>query len=308
MQYLFIFFLVASISVGVLTYILALAVFFRKKTPLERLFLAFFSFFTARMLSDSIVFYLFPLLPPASLILYLVMLVGRVTLAGSLLFFILFIHRLTGIFQSKKSLIAVLAIFGASFLFYIGEYLLRHSFPSVEDFYAFSPENFMIILLMIYPIAVFLVFSRRVKNMTLFRLIRRFMILLLLIFPLIVIEDLLSPIGFFTGASGAQAELKLFPLYYLLFYFFLLYHGFRHVVLERRALHAPHAIRDDFVKRFGITEREREIISLMIEGASNKEIGEKLFISTATVRNHLHNIFEKTGAQNRVALLRMCTG
>ncbi len=56
-----------------------------------------------------------------------------------------------------------------------------------------------------------------------------------------------------------------------------------------------------------LSVREREVIALVGEGCSNKEIADKLYISSATVRNHLHNVFEKTGVSNRVELLRLAS-
>lgn len=44
-----------------------------------------------------------------------------------------------------------------------------------------------------------------------------------------------------------------------------------------------------------LTTREREITELIAWGATKKEIADKLFISEETVKNHLRNIFEKTG-------------
>lgn len=52
-----------------------------------------------------------------------------------------------------------------------------------------------------------------------------------------------------------------------------------------------------------ISEREIEIIELVAEGLTNQEIAERLTISKRTVDNHVSNIFTKTGAKNRVALL-----
>jgi len=43
-----------------------------------------------------------------------------------------------------------------------------------------------------------------------------------------------------------------------------------------------------------LSDREKEIVQLVAQGFRNKEIGEKLFISEQTVKNHLHNIFDKT--------------
>ena len=41
---------------------------------------------------------------------------------------------------------------------------------------------------------------------------------------------------------------------------------------------------------------------MVVQGFLNKEIPEKLYISEQTVKNHLHNIFEKLGVSNRLEL------
>ena len=52
-----------------------------------------------------------------------------------------------------------------------------------------------------------------------------------------------------------------------------------------------------------LSERELEIIELVAQGLTNQEIAGSLTISKRTVDNHVSNIFTKTGAKNRVALL-----
>src|ERR1700733_7149440 len=51
-----------------------------------------------------------------------------------------------------------------------------------------------------------------------------------------------------------------------------------------------------------LSDREKEIVQLVAQGFRNKEIGEKLFISEQTVKNHLHNIFDKLGLSDRLEL------
>jgi PAS domain S-box-containing protein len=50
-----------------------------------------------------------------------------------------------------------------------------------------------------------------------------------------------------------------------------------------------------------LTRREAEILRLMASGATNRMLAIRLNVSTATVRNHTHNIFEKLGVHTRVA-------
>jgi DNA-binding NarL/FixJ family response regulator len=52
-----------------------------------------------------------------------------------------------------------------------------------------------------------------------------------------------------------------------------------------------------------VTEREHEVIRLLCQGLSNKEIAFRLSIAHSTVRHHLTNIFEKVGVPNRQMLL-----
>jgi two-component system, NarL family, response regulator LiaR len=51
---------------------------------------------------------------------------------------------------------------------------------------------------------------------------------------------------------------------------------------------------------FDLTDREREVLALVVMGLSNLEISNQLCISMATVKYHLTNIFTKLGAKNRV--------
>jgi two-component system nitrate/nitrite response regulator NarL len=51
-----------------------------------------------------------------------------------------------------------------------------------------------------------------------------------------------------------------------------------------------------------LSDREMDVVQLVAQGFQNKEIGEKLFISVQTVKNHLHNIFDKIGVSDRLEL------
>jgi DNA-binding CsgD family transcriptional regulator len=56
---------------------------------------------------------------------------------------------------------------------------------------------------------------------------------------------------------------------------------------------------------YGISPREREIISLVIAGKSNREISEALYISLETVKKHIYNAYRKIGIKNRVQLVNV---
>jgi DNA-binding NarL/FixJ family response regulator len=55
-------------------------------------------------------------------------------------------------------------------------------------------------------------------------------------------------------------------------------------------------------KRFGLTPRELEIVTLVVAGYSNPDIAQKFSISGQTVKHHVSNIFDKLGVSNRLEL------
>ena len=57
-----------------------------------------------------------------------------------------------------------------------------------------------------------------------------------------------------------------------------------------------------------LTNRENEILQLLAKGLLYKEIGNRLFISIATVRQHIHKIYEKLHVQNRTEAINKAFG
>ena len=56
---------------------------------------------------------------------------------------------------------------------------------------------------------------------------------------------------------------------------------------------------------YHITDREAEVIDLVGQGLTNKEIAASLSLSVNTVNNHIANIFGKTGVRSRIDLLNL---
>jgi DNA-binding NarL/FixJ family response regulator len=53
----------------------------------------------------------------------------------------------------------------------------------------------------------------------------------------------------------------------------------------------------------GLTEREVEILRLIVQGLTNPEIAARLFLSTHTIKTHVNRIFAKTGSRDRAAAI-----
>ncbi len=55
-------------------------------------------------------------------------------------------------------------------------------------------------------------------------------------------------------------------------------------------------------KTYGLTPRELEVVGLIVEGCSNRDIARQFVLSEETVKRHLSNIFDKTGVSTRLEL------
>jgi DNA-binding CsgD family transcriptional regulator len=96
------------------------------------------------------------------------------------------------------------------------------------------------------------------------------------------------------------------PLYYFLCNAASVVIVFRN--FQKTPLPAAAGPGDAFVETYRITDREREVIMLIIEGCANKQIAARLGVSFSTVKNHIYNIFQKTGARSKIELFRRLAG
>jgi DNA-binding CsgD family transcriptional regulator len=59
---------------------------------------------------------------------------------------------------------------------------------------------------------------------------------------------------------------------------------------------------ETFIAKYGITAREEEIIRLIYQGKTNKEIADTLFVTVQTIKDHTHRIYQKTDVRSRAQL------
>ena len=79
------------------------------------------------------------------------------------------------------------------------------------------------------------------------------------------------------------------------------------VIIREMAVASPatFTLNQSKLDELGITPRELEILELMAEGLSNKEIAERVFVSENTVKTHTSRIFDKLGAKRRTQAVQL---
>jgi DNA-binding NarL/FixJ family response regulator len=57
--------------------------------------------------------------------------------------------------------------------------------------------------------------------------------------------------------------------------------------------------------QLGLTRRQQQLVPLLAQGLTNKEIAAHLNLSEQTVKNHVHRMLQKVGADDRLSVVEM---
>ncbi len=200
--------------------------------------------------------------------------------------------------EEKSKRLAVVVINIGSFIFLIfsiffiflqtsanWEYALR---IALNKLYIYSS------LVLILPTIVASVFLRNKKGSVNYGLLSQIMIAF---YPLLLFVPL--DLVFFISSPFKLIDIS-YSLFSIFVYLFIARHYIYNYEPEKKNLMMEI---DTFYHQNDVSKREREIIDLLLDGKSNKEIACELFISYNTVKTHVKNIYRKLEVSNRVQLV-----
>jgi len=72
------------------------------------------------------------------------------------------------------------------------------------------------------------------------------------------------------------------------------------IVVKEVRVGGPFVLNETKLREIGLTQREHEVLGLIAQGLSNRDIGEKLFVSENTIKTHSSRVFEKMQVRRRV--------
>ncbi|HEX9026182.1 MAG TPA: helix-turn-helix transcriptional regulator [Clostridium sp.] len=147
------------------------------------------------------------------------------------------------------------------------------------------------------------------------RVLKTFLIITVLFFPYMYLDTKSEQISFLSKLF--PYGLLSLPLFYMLWNLLSMYFAvkyFKYVIYESNDLNSQKDIEEvqnkqtDFFEKFNITNREKEIILLLIKGDSYSQLAEELSISLTTVKTHVHNIYRKADVKNKIQLINLING
>lgn len=107
-------------------------------------------------------------------------------------------------------------------------------------------------------------------------------------------------------ARGAEWSFVIMPLGFIVINLpplFYLWHALKPTEKQPAILPEKTVDLTDIYSTYKISPREQEIVHLILQGKSNKEIEDVAFISLKTVKNHIYHIYKKMGVNSRLQLI-----
>lgn len=175
--------------------------------------------------------------------------------------------------------------------------------------------NLIILITMLYCLCLAIVLLKSVKVPETVKIIKTFLIIFGLWIPIVFIDFRLLQVPSLMEAF--PYGLMSIPVFYLVWNFFTLYYGYKYLEVfvhppgEGKQSHPDEAAMEEersenaFFERYKFTNREREVIMMLIKGYSYNKVSEELGISFATARTHGYNIYQKAGVSNKVELVNL---
>jgi DNA-binding CsgD family transcriptional regulator len=177
---------------------------------------------------------------------------------------------------------------GSSFLRFIPRY------QTLNDI-----RFFLLYLAFYWALGMVIANHKEIKIKELRSAVRSLLATTTVFFPFMIIQQFREYIPFLS--TGKLPAPFAFILCYFSWNIIIIYYASKYFFSP--VSRASFTISEIFIQQYNITNREREIINLIVKGCSNTEIGKKLFISPKTVRNHVYNIYQKIGVNNRFAFV-----
>ncbi len=128
------------------------------------------------------------------------------------------------------------------------------------------------------------------------------MAVLFLFFALVIVVDFFR--GLFPPLSVLGPRYILLPAFFAYLNLFLLISHMRQWTRTQKAREGsgPNA---ELLSRYGVTDREREVLALLARGRTYNEAADELCLSLATIKSHVSHLYEKTGTRNKVELINL---
>jgi DNA-binding CsgD family transcriptional regulator len=313
--YLFITFVTGIVSLGIVGFL-----YVKTHDALIGYYLAFYAVFTLLIVLNVLTAYIEINIPEASILPILKFFLSTVARFALMFVVPVFINHLCNVSHAK----ARMQIFGALAILMAVTYQILEVVPNdvIEEIGDIIVDA-IFMAAMFYALIVGIATIGKLREAVRERLLRKFLMLFGSFLPGLFMDTLLSE--FFS------IPVQIFPILYcgcsvVFTHHFLKYYTAQPVLRETESCTSSESTVQDaidssaatfqntstlqpskaaFFMQYDISPREQEVVRLIVQGCSNQQIGDILFISINTVKAHVKKIYAKCGVNSRYELMAM---
>lgn len=251
------------------------------KNEAIRLYFLFYTAFSIFMLATVLIAYL-QTLDGMKFTADILALLQFLAIYSSLYIFACLINKVLLVPAAKKINVLLLCVMLAAFVLSV---LDQFTFDAVMDEAAY-------VVMLVYYLSAYIKFRKNVINENLKKAMQYTFWNMLLFIPGIVADEIILSKG---------SNLRIVPVFYACV-------GIYSVLSLQKISNSnqnKYAVSKDLIQRFGITEREAEVMELLLKGHSYSKIADQLVISISTVRTHVTNLYKKASVSSRYELYNL---
>lgn len=205
---------------------------------------------------------------------------------------LIFVHLIFNIHLTKIKKKLIFYLFSLQ-LIGIGIYYLFHT-PNILKFLLQAS----IILVIMYEIYICLKNYKKVKNKYLKKTLKLLILITLIFLPFMIAEYCKQYISIISNLD--IIKVISFPCFFLCINIVIIFFVMNY--FSKSSYTENNKLTDYFKDKYQITDKQSEIIELILEGKTYKQIAEELYISPKTVDNHVQNIYKKLNVKSKIQL------
>ncbi len=309
MKHLIVFYYIITFTAGFAAIISTLIIYFITKKKIAKYYLIFLILLTILIVTYTFYFYIFTIISYQNIYLEILFTMLFFLIDGALIYIIPYtLHLLIGkTFSGKKKV-----FFGSITLLPVIMLLIPY-FAGGDQYKTFDLicyEFYSIYLNILYIEIIYIILLiiknlKTIQDIEIRKILKTILILGIIFFPAFIVD------GYW---KIFQVKLKLFPRNFNLmpvFYFSWSIISLIYSIKDFFKKMDPFTnlssinLSGEFIKNFEITERETEVLTMILRGMNYNEIGNKLFISAGTIKNYAYSIYKKTGVNSKIALINL---
>lgn len=287
--YFIVTFLIGFVSLG-----LGVFFYFNQKDEIVRNYNYFYFAFTAVMILNFVSSYMRTNISDYKGAFYYILLYLENPFFLSLMIFVLpyFFHSFLNVENNKKRNIIFILLAVVTLALHNGLMFIEKQVGSVPYLALFKNIVFVIVLIYIW----YLLLTSKGLDERKTKFVEKLSIVFFLVI-LVIVNDI-----FLLDTTG----IKFFPVLYavlgLAFIRFFYKEGSGHSKIKNGRRDFD---KEEFASKYNLSKREMEVINLLNEGKSYREISEELFISLNTVKTHIRNIYPKLDVSSRHEIVNL---